>query len=157
MEALPDAPALPDARDNGDVTSPDLLLPDVPADLPIEAAGRDDMGADAGASDSADVGSDDVGRDGHFDLGPDGGVSSNCITQLIGAGYVAGTAPACSKCMENGASLEAKCKAMIDCLAPPCTKASCYGNNFCLNTTGSSSVVGACVAPLVTAACPSGF
>lgn len=156
MEALPDVSAVPDARETADVASPDVLLPDVPSDLPLEALGGSDMGPDTGKSDSADVGLSDVGSDGRGDLGPDN-PGSNCISQLISAGYVAGTAPACSKCLENGASLETKCKAMIDCLAPPCTKTTCYVNNYCLNNTGASSVVGDCVAALITAACPSGF
>lgn len=156
QEALPDALA-PDGHTNADVASPDVLSPDVLPDLSIEAPGGAETGPDAGKFDSADVGSNDVGSDGRFNLGPDTATTSNCVGQLISAGYVAGSAPACSKCLENGASLESKCKAMIDCLAPPCTKTTCYTNNYCQNTTGASSVVGDCVAALITAACPGGF
>jgi len=150
-EALPDVVAGPDASDGADLASHDVSSPDVPADAPIEAPPELDVGADRGP-DSVDVGSDT-----RRDVAPDNAESGNCINQLIAADYVVGTVPACSKCLENGASLEAKCKAIIDCLVPPCTKAACYSNNYCQNTVGGSAVVNNCVAALVTAACPNGF
>jgi hypothetical protein len=136
----PDFPG-PDLR-GPDVPGPDLPRPDLPGpDLPTDPP----TGRDSPPDIVPDLGSDQVKND----TGP-----GNCITQIIAAGYTAGTAPPCSACVENGNSLATKCTGMLDCLAPPKTSA-----NFtdCLNFVGGSSPVGSCVTALTTAGCPSGY
>jgi len=138
-----------------DVPGPDLAGPDLPGpDLPgPELPGRD-LPADPPAGldypadivpDVSDVGSDQV----KTDTG-----SVNCITQIIAAGYTAGTAPPCSACKENGTSLATKCTGMLDCLAPPKTSVD-FTN--CLNSVGGSGPLVTCVSALTTAGCPSGY
>ena len=86
----------------------------------------------------------------------DGGVidAGNCINQINNSDYVYGSAPGCSACKDNSTLLETKCKGMLDCLAPPSTKADM---TYCLNLVGGSQRVSDCVSALTTAACPSGF
>ncbi len=78
----------------------------------------------------------------------DGG--GNCISKVIGNGYACGTATACSDCKDNNTSLEAKCKAFLDCLG---SKYPCTGNcaTECFNSAGASSPVQTCVTALQTA------
>lgn len=101
------------------------------------AAGRSGSGGAGGRG----------GRSGAF--GQDGG---NCVMDIQANGYAYGTAPACSACTDNGTSLEKKCDAVIDCLAPvwPCT-GNCVTD--CDNASGASGPVMACVSALMTAAC----
>jgi hypothetical protein len=80
---------------------------------------------------------------------PDGG---NCISKVINNGYACGTAPACSTCKDNNTSLEASCKAVLDCFE---SKYPCTGNcaTECFNSTGAIGPVRTCITALQTAAC----
>jgi len=111
------------------------------------------QGGRGGRSGSGGVG----GRGGSHSGGAGGrapfGFSGNtCLTDLQANGYAYGTAPGCSACNDNGMSLEAKCQAVIDCMAPqwPCT-----GNcaTQCYNMASASGPVMTCVSALTTAAC----
>jgi hypothetical protein len=103
--------------------------------------------ASGGASGSGGNTSADAGRP-----SIDGGGS--CVSKIISNGYACGTATACSECKDNGTSLEAKCKAVLDCFE---SKYPCTGNcsTECFNSAGASGPVQACVTGL-TAACSSG-
>ena len=86
--------------------------------------------------------------------GRDGG-AGNCITQIIANGYAYGSVTACSACRDNNlVLLTSKCMAMLDCLAPPSTRADMTN---CLNAVGGSTPVFNCVNALTIAGCPSGF
>jgi hypothetical protein len=83
-----------------------------------------------------------------------GAGGSNCIDGIIGAGYGAPPAPACSECRDNSVDLSAPCKVMIDCLESrwPCTQSqSCWLE--CLHAAQGSGVLERCVSAL-TATCP---
>jgi hypothetical protein len=88
---------------------------------------------------------------GGIDVSDDMADAGRCVAQMVSAGYTSGSL-ACSTCSENGDSLEAKCKSMIDCVATnwPCT-GNCHSN--CLNTAQGDGVVDTCVTDLVRTAC----
>ncbi len=77
---------------------------------------------------------------------------ANCITAIVNAGYMAGTAPPCSACMDqNHNSFETKCTMMIDCMAAkpqPCN-GNCELN--CLHSVSGSGPLQGCVDALLTA------
>lgn len=140
-----------DTRDAGeDVAGPDtadLRLGDEPAtDLPAAEIGRETE-PEPRAEPTPEP-PPEPGRDG----GEAG--SGNCITRIIAGGYSYGSTPPCSACKDNSTPLQTKCEDMIDCLAPPSTKADM---TRCLNQVAGSDPVNKCVTALITAACPSGF
>jgi|GEM_PF-4480461 len=150
--------------DSADALGPDLVIADTAkSDLPGPDASPDVLQPDLA---KADVPGPDLGKDLAPDNAPDAApdqgsdvvkndtVSGNCISQIIAAGYSAGTAPPCSACKENSASLAAKCTAMLDCLAPPKTSSD-FTN--CLNSVAGSSVVADCVTALTAVGCPNGY
>jgi len=77
----------------------------------------------------------------------DGG--ANCVTAIKNAGYMAGAAPPCSACMENGNSKAADCMTMIDCMT------ACFGMNNCeldcQHAVSGSAPLVSCVDALLTA------
>jgi hypothetical protein len=130
---------------------------EVDSELPPDHVNDPEPGSEPGPEPGFDAGAEihlDVGRDSGPDRGRADSSAGTCINQLISNGYAAGSAPTCRQCMENGISLEAKCQAMIDCLAPPCTKAC---TTYCQNSAQADGVVSSCVSALTQAACPSGF
>jgi hypothetical protein len=172
-DAASDRLAPPDTGDDLTAAADLLLAPDVPvildlpelgdlppvADLPLQL---DVSAPDLAQPNPADVGGDlvtdfpvDPLSDVSLDLGQLDTDTGNCITQIIGSGYRAGSAPACSACNDgNGNSLASKCTAMLDCLVPPRTSADYL---YCLNHVSGSSRVGDCVTALTKVGCPSGY
>jgi hypothetical protein len=147
----PDLPVILDLSGLGDLLAVadlplqlDVSAPDLPEPNPVDVGG--DVVTDFPVAPLSDVG---------IDLGQLDAETGNCITQIIGSGYRAGSAPACSACNDgNGNSLASKCTAMLDCLAPPRTSAD---DIYCLNHVSGSSRVGDCVTALTKVGCPSGY
>jgi hypothetical protein len=104
-------------------------------------------GDTAGASDGSTI---SVGLRGA--VVPPSGDGGNCISKVINNGYACGTAAACSLCKDRNTSLEAKCKAVLDCFE---SKYPCTGNcaTECFNSAGASGPVRTCIDALQTAAC----
>jgi hypothetical protein len=138
-------------RDLNSVDLPDDVPPTSDLAPPLDVPEPDSPTVDL-AGGGPDVGRDVlVGLDAGWDTSP----SSNCITQIIGNGYKAGSARPCSACTDgNGGSLATQCTQMLDCLAPPSTSADFL---YCLNYIHGSSLVGDCVNALTKVACPTGY
>jgi hypothetical protein len=102
------------------------------------------MGGTSGAS---GTGAGGAGMGGHIvDAG------ANCITTIVMAGYMAGTAPPCSACMDqNHTSFEMNCKSMIDCMAGQ--PQPCGGNCEleCFNKSSGSGPLKTCVDAILMA------
>ena len=118
------------------------------------AGGTSDASTGAGGAVGADGAVASGGASGttRTDAGlPDGG---NCISKIINNGYACGTVM-CSACKSDNTSLEAKCKAVLDCIE---SKYPCSGNcsTECFNSAGATGPVQACVSALQTAACGAG-
>jgi hypothetical protein len=151
-----------DGQDDGQVDGlRDLNSVDLPDDVPVVSDLAPLLDVPEPDSPTVDLGGGgpDVGRDGlagldaGWDTSPE--VSSNCITQIIGNGYKAGSARPCSACTDgNGGSLATQCTQMLDCLAPPSTSSNFL---YCLNYIHGSSLVGDCVNALTKVACPTGY
>ena len=109
--------------------------------------GMGGTGAGGIAVDGGSMGGRGMGGTGAGGRIVDGG--ANCVTTIKNAGYSAGTAPACSACMENGNSLTLKCTTMIDCMT------GCFGTNNCetdcLHSVSGSGPLSGCVDALLTA------
>jgi hypothetical protein len=145
LPVIPDLPGLNDLPPVADLALPlDVSAPDLTVPNPADVGG--DLVTDFPVDPLSDVG---------LDLGQLDTETGNCITQIIGSGYRAGSAPACAACNDgNGNSLAGKCTAMLDCLAPPRTSADSL---YCLNRVSGSSRVSDCVTALTKVGCPSGF
>ena len=167
-----------DAADGGDASSSGTNG-DADIDAPLDASS--DLDTNPLAPDTPqDVGrvpearrdtEPDITPDWAPDLVPDvlpsrldtsAGDAISCIQELRSNGYAVtvktdSAVLACSDCKENGASREAACKSMIDCLqaAWPCLPTAQYTScwNACLNTSGDA-VLGGCVTALVNESCP---
>jgi hypothetical protein len=81
-----------------------------------------------------------------------GAGGGNCIAVIRASGYST-VAQTCGRCLENGLSLESKCRAMLDCMQPlwPCS--ACFTD--CLNAVQGNDVVRTCVRAMTTSACGS--
>jgi hypothetical protein len=84
--------------------------------------------------------------------GAGGAVGANCADSIKMNGYSWPGVPACSACLDNGISQEAKCASIISCVDQnyPCA-GDCLTN--CHNQSGGNLVVFACANALLTAAC----
>ena len=111
--------------------------------------GRGMGGTGAGGAPDGGVGTGGRGMGGTGAGGRivDGG--ANCVTAIKNAGYMAGAAPPCSACMENGNSKAADCMTMIDCMT------ACFGMNNCeldcQHAVSGSAPLVSCVDALLTA------
>jgi len=108
------------------------------------AGGTGAGGRGAGGSSMGGRGMGGTGAGGRI---VDGG--ANCVTAIKNAGYMAGAAPPCSACMENGNSKAADCMTMIDCMT------ACFGMNNCeldcQHAVSGSAPLVSCVDALLTA------
>jgi hypothetical protein len=104
-------------------------------------------GTGAGGTGAGGAGMGGTGAGGRtFDAG------QNCLTAIQMAGYMAGTAPPCSACMDqNHTSFAPNCMMMIDCMATkpqPCV-GGCELD--CFNHSSGSGPLQGCVDALLTA------
>jgi hypothetical protein len=81
-----------------------------------------------------------------------GAGGANCIVGIRASGYSTAT-QTCAGCLENGMSLDSKCRAMLDCMEPlwPCS--DCFTS--CLNDARGDDVVRNCVRAMTSSACGS--
>jgi hypothetical protein len=127
--------------------------PSLPGDTRPEAA--PEAMPESGPESRLETGPE-AGPEAPAEPGRDGGDTGtgNCINHIINSGYVYGSVPPCSACKDNSTPLQTKCEGMLDCLAPPSTKADL---TYCQNKVSASQRVYECVTALTDAACPSGF
>jgi len=105
-------------------------------------------GATGGTGGNRDAGVS--GKDGPISTAD---VAPACLAQVVANGYACGSATSCAQCEYSGASMEAKCKAVVDCMLAAGGTCSSNCLTECLNQAGASGVVQSCVSQLQTAAC----